>query len=438
MARVLLISDALVGPVMSGSGVRSWEMARTLAREHQVSLALTRPTPPLEASWSILRCTTHRLRSVSADFDIVVSANFPPLLLPFLRRTGKYLVVDLYDPVIIEESARFQSGLTDHYTERLRATLLQLQAADFFLCANERQRLFWLGMLSAGGRLPPQLYVQDPTLSRAVAVAPFGIPEEPPHSSRRVLKGVHPGIGPEDRVILWGGGIWSWLDVETLLHTVAELAQHRDDVKLFFMGVDSPDPRVPPMEAGRLAIALSQELGLYERVVFFNQQWIPYQERVDYLLEADIGVSLHRPGLEGELAARIRVQDYLWAGLPAIVSGGDSAAELVERSGVGLVVPLGSESALRTALTRLLDDAALRRHCQEQNQVWRKNWFWQETLRPLGNYCQSPGRLPGRSSVPKLWARILRLYLGRVRHTWRRAGWRGLREGIRANLGSDR
>jgi hypothetical protein len=49
--------------------------------------------------------------------------------------------------------------------------------------------------------------------------------------------------------------------------------------------------------------------------VVFHEQWVPYDERVDWLTDADIGVSLHRHHLETELSFRTRVLDYLWAGL---------------------------------------------------------------------------------------------------------------------------
>ncbi|HYZ08436.1 MAG TPA: hypothetical protein VE709_07600, partial [Pseudonocardiaceae bacterium] len=38
----------------------------------------------------------------------------------------------------------------------------QLRRGDFFLCASERQRHFWLGHLAAIGRLSPTLYDADP------------------------------------------------------------------------------------------------------------------------------------------------------------------------------------------------------------------------------------------------------------------------------------
>src|SRR5439155_20645751 len=109
----------------------------------------------------------------------------------------------------------------------------------------------------------------DPSLRSLVDVVPFGIEVEPPRSSTRVLKGVVPGISTEDKVLLWGGGIWNWFDPLTVIRAVARVSQTRDDVRLYFLGLRHPNPAVPAMEMERRATALAAELGLTDRIVFF-------------------------------------------------------------------------------------------------------------------------------------------------------------------------
>ncbi|NJP07416.1 MAG: glycosyltransferase family 4 protein, partial [Chloroflexaceae bacterium] len=69
-------------------------------------------------------------------------------------------------------------------------------------------------------------------------------------------------------------------------------------------------------------VALADELGLRDTTVFFNDHWVPYTERGRYLLEADIGISTHLEHIETRFAFRTRVLDYIWAGLPMVVSDG--------------------------------------------------------------------------------------------------------------------
>src|SRR5438128_997196 len=82
----------------------------------------------------------------------------------------------------------------------------QLRRGDFFLCASQRQRDFWLGMLAAAGRVNPYTFAADPVLRRLIDVLPFGIPDDAPQRARPAIKGVVPGIGPDDQVVYWGGG----------------------------------------------------------------------------------------------------------------------------------------------------------------------------------------------------------------------------------------
>ncbi len=65
----------------------------------------------------------------------------------------------------------------------------QLAAGDFFLCASDRQRLFYLGQLATLGRINPANYEQDPHLERLLAVVPFGLDATPPVHDRQVIKG---------------------------------------------------------------------------------------------------------------------------------------------------------------------------------------------------------------------------------------------------------
>ena len=108
----------------------------------------------------------------------------------------------------------------------------------------------------------------------------------------------------------------------------------------------------------RLAVARAEELGLRDRVVFFNEGWVPYEQRGAYLLEADLGVSAHFDDLESRFAFRTRLLDCFWAGLPVVTTVGRlarrprrAARSRARRRRRG-TSPRGSR-----ALESLLDDA---------------------------------------------------------------------------------
>ena len=94
------------------------------------------------------------------------------------------------------------------------------------------------------------------------------------------------------------------------------------------------------MAMAQEAMRLAQKLELDGRSVFFHQEWVPYEERENFLLDADIGVSTHFDHLETRFSFRTRILDYLWAELPIIATQGDSFAELIDRHHFGHVVPV--------------------------------------------------------------------------------------------------
>ncbi|HEX7277360.1 MAG TPA: glycosyltransferase, partial [Acidimicrobiales bacterium] len=214
----------------------------------------------------------------------------------------------------------------------------------------------------------------------------------PPVHTRPVLKGVVPGIGADDKVILWGGGIYNWFDPITLLHAVDRLRQRRPDVRLFFLGLKHPNPDVPEMRMAVATRALSDSLGLTDKHVFFNEGWVEYEDRQNYLLEADIGVSTHLDHVETAFSFRTRILDYLWTSLPIVATGGDTFADLIESRGLGITVAPGDVDALEEALFRLLDDEAFNAECRARLGEVVADHAWSRVLAPLVAFCRAPRR----------------------------------------------
>jgi glycosyltransferase involved in cell wall biosynthesis len=197
-----------------------------------------------------------------------------------------------------------------------------------------------------------------------------------------------------DEVILWGGGIYNWFDPLTLIRAIDKLRVRRPNVRLFFLGVQHPNPNVPEMRMVAEARTLALDLGLTDRHVFFNEQWVAYDDRQNYLLEADIGVSTHFHHVETEFSFRTRILDYLWAGLPFVTTAGDSFADLTSRAPLGLTVPPEDVDALESALYRLLDDDELRKRCRANTVAVVADYRWSKVLAPIVEFCRNPVRAP--------------------------------------------
>jgi GT2 family glycosyltransferase/glycosyltransferase involved in cell wall biosynthesis len=396
---VLIVTGDPLGPKLSGPGIRAWQMAKALSASHEVTLiTLTELGDVDHTGFDVAKVTPGDDKAFSAWeawADVIIFQGHALDLFESLRRSSKRLVVDVYDPMHIEQleqarhlpTAQWESQVADA-TESITGQLLR---GDFFLCASERQRHFYLGQLTTLGRVTPASYRDDPHLERLIGVVPFGIPDWDPTHDTDVLKGVHPGIGKKDLVLLWSGGLYNWFDPLTLIRAVALLAPRQPSVRLFFQGTKHPHPGVPEMPIVEQSRALAAELGVLDQNVFFNDSWVDYSTRHNYLLEADLGVSTHRSHLETEFAFRTRVLDYLWAGLPMVLTEGDHFADLVSAHGLGLVVPAGDAEALADALEKALTDKAFRDSAKKAISEVRELYRWAVTLRPLLNYVAKIG-----------------------------------------------
>jgi glycosyltransferase involved in cell wall biosynthesis len=266
----------------------------------------------------------------------------------------------------------------------------QLGRGDFFMCASEKQRDFWLGQLAGVGRVSPANYDDDPTLRTLIDVVPFGLGTPPPPPRGHVLKGVHPAIGLDDRVVIWGGGLYSWFDSHTVVRAMAQLRTSRPDLRLFFMGGRHPNPDVPEMPITRTTRSLAQELGLADKSIVFNDSWIDYDQRHRWLADSDVGVSAHLDHVETEFSFRTRILDYIWAGLPIVCTSGDSLGRLVASRQLGITVPPGDVVAMADALDRASADDDLRATAAANLAQLAEEMQWDRMLEPLLEWVRRP------------------------------------------------
>ncbi len=401
--RVLLVTHEPLEPRLAGPAIRAWHLAHELAGNCPTWLAAPAVHNMHSDAVDLVtygRASGSPLGQLARQAGVVIASGYLLRRYPALAEAEAPLALDVYDPFVLENLEIHASKPLDEQVAIHRSNLEvladQFRLGDFFVCASETQRDFWLGVLLALGRVNPHTLGDDPTLRRLIEVVPFGLPEAPPVPRPGVIKGSIPGIGREDRVIYWGGGIWDWFDPLTLIRAVAQIAEQNAHVRLFFAGVSHPSPDVPPMRMCRAARDLSDSLGLTGRVVFFND-WVPYQERGSYLLEADIGVSLHFAQIETRYAFRTRLLDYLWAGLPMVVTQGDTISEWVKQRELGRVVPPEDVNGTRQALTELLDMPSLRAEAAPRFESLRQQLQWSRVSQPLKDFCLRPYRAADRS-----------------------------------------
>ena len=202
-----------------------------------------------------------------------------------------------------------------------------------------------------------------------------------------------------------------------------------------------PNPDVPHMATAFEARTLADSLGLTGVHVFFNEGWVAYDDRRNYLLDADVGVSAHLLHVETEFSFRTRILDYLWADLPIVTTEGDTFARLVATDGLGAVVPERDVDAIAAAIESLCYDDALAAATRERVRRTATAFTWPIALAPLVEFCRDPHRAadvvgdPGRMVRRTVPARTaLGRNVERARALARQGGPRLVVQRVRARL----
>ena len=405
MRRVVMWSTDPVGEQMAGPGIRYHRLSTELARTLPVTLVAPGEGLP-DAPYTFR--TASSVRVAELDADVVVAQSLPLGLAAALRRRGVRLIFDLYAPALVEAAAQLAAEQEPRrqdvrYDEVVAMTRVALLLGDGFLSASERQRDHWLGALAALGRVTPAAYAADPALRSLVAVVPFGLDPVAAGTRGGAVKGVVPGIGDSDRVLLWGGGIWNWLDPSTVIRAVGRLSEQRGDVRLLFLGLKHPSADVAAMSMADRAVGLAAELGLDGTAVFFNRAWIPYGDRLDWFADADLGVSAHSDSLESRLAFRTRLLDHIATATPIVATRGDVLAELAESRGFGRVVEPGDVDGWVAAIAQLLEDDAREAARRAAREV-QAELAWGRAAQPLVELIE---RVAGSPPRPVATGRVL-------------------------------
>ncbi len=390
----LVVCNDGVGERMSGPAIRAVEIAKNLASTTRVTLAV--PTAPEVEVPGVTVATFEDetdLRRLSESADVVLFQGYTLQEYPSLADTSAVLVADLYDPWLFENIELHTGEVMGDAVLRGDAAVLNriIDECDFFVCASERQRDYWLGMLSARHRLTQAQYATDPTLRHLIDVVPFGLPDREPERRARVLKGIHPGIAADAKLVLWGGGAWDWFDPLTLVEAWPAVVEQVPDARLWFLGLHLTTDNVKHMRVAHRATVRAAELGLTDTSVFFGD-WVPYDLRESYLLEADLGVTVARDLAETRLSFRTRVLDYLWAGLPVVTTEGDVLSDLVRNERLGTVVPPGDPKALTDALVRLLQNPVQRAEMSQRSRTVAQGFRWSVAVEPLRGVLREPWR----------------------------------------------
>ena len=387
-----LVPSEAIRPRMAGIGIRYWEMACRLP-VHGFRVVLITPgdpaqVPSLPEGVEVRHFERGRLGELLWDCDVVVTqGQLANDVVLELAQTP--VAVDFYDPFLVENLHYVDSLGLDPYRNDHATWVLQLSRGDFFLCSSDEQRQFYLGFLTALGRVNPYNVRDDPDLAGLIDVVPFGVPDTLPEH-RPYLPARRPG----EKLLLFGG-LYDWYDPWPVLEA---LHGHREAGWTLLL-IRNPNPGTPQslfseVEAWCKARNLWQrESGTTVRVL----DWVPGERRYDLLRDVDLVVATHRFSLETRLSLRTRFLDALAAGCPVVTTEGGAMSRLLKEHDAGWVIPQADAEAAGQAFEQILAAGPDVDTRVRGGYRLLEAFSWDRALEPLIRFCSQP-RLDGTKS----------------------------------------
>lgn len=383
MSRVLLLCPEPLGHQHpAGVGIRFIEMARAM-RAAGHSVTVLSPDGGAIDGCTALATSPLAIRDASEASDVaVVQGHVANDYFAHARHIPT--VVDLYDPFIVENLHYYATHGPQVFAHDHSTVVTSLREGDLFLCASSAQRLFYLGMLLAIGRLNPAAYAADARLANLVRIVPFGVPALRPLSAKAL-----------ERPRAFFGGIYDWYAPAIAIEAVRIARTTIPDLTLTF--TKHPNADITPQ-----SVAAATERAVRERGDTFVtfEPWAAYDDRAAYFDRFAIALLTFEPSLETDLAMRTRLFDFLWAGLPVLTSPAPGTDDIVTAHGAGRVIPSNYPADFARALVDILGDRASYERAVAGGRAWAAANQWPVLLEPLLQFCARPRFDATRAAFP--------------------------------------
>ena len=298
---------------MSGGALRAWHHAEALrAAGHEVTL-LSREQDSQKNNDEGFRSQRHLLeliRAVAPDRILCVQ----PEIAPLVSGLDIPIAVDFYAPRLLE--AAFEDGVQSETVNTLRA----LDACDFPIFSNPRQRWFYLGLMAMSGF--------DVT-TECGAIVPLVAHPGPKGST------------PKDPVFVMGGVSWPWQDPSQAISIAVKTFEKLKKGRLHIYGG-------PPIIGDAKVVDLVEQLPPSDRLEFKGV--VPYTDLQTAYSKATAALDIMAPNPERELAVSFRQMEYLGCGLPIITGNNHAISELIDQSKSGWTLDVSELEAVLTSI----------------------------------------------------------------------------------------
>ena len=370
--KVLVISPDLFplpGLPTTGSGLRAWGLAQGLAsRGHKVILSMPeaalqgreKQIPPeiLATAWKVGKLE-ELIESITPD--VVLFCGWSTLN-NLQREIPIPIAIDQHGPHIMERTFQKYQNYETNAQEKRQS----MSRADFFTCAGQKQRLYFLPWLMESG---------FPMDENRVGVIPVSLtPDLPLHN---------PAEG--EITFVYGGVFLPWQDPTLPLMTLVDRLEAQGHGVLRFFGGEHP---FIPLDT-RSFQRLKEQLNKSPRVI--TSPIISRDELLNIYGQAHVAFDVMKINTERELAFTTRTVEYLWCGLPVIYNNYSELSDYIRDYDAGWTVNPEDREAIAAVVDEIIGhpDVLTRKSANAQKLV-RDYFTWDKTIEPLDAFIRTP------------------------------------------------
>lgn len=379
--RVLVVASDLLpfnGLPTTGAGLRAWSIGQgLLERGHEVLYSM--PRAAMEGrerqgenrAWELL-WDAGKLHEVvkKASPDVIVACGWSTL--GNLEGVSTPVVLDQHGPHLLER--QFQKHLSEDINRQEK--LYGLSKADFFSCAGERQRQYFLPWLKDAG-------YADPAAESAVVHVSLG-------GEWPAVKTQSPNPEP---VFVYGGVFLPWQDPLLALTTLVARMDALGRGKLKIFGGKHPFIPIDTREFEALIEKLTQSPRVEVSPMLGRDALLAEYAR------ADAAIDLMARNPERELAVTTRTVEYLWCGLPVIYNDYAELSDFIGPAQAGWCLDPTDAHAMATVFDEILQNPEiLIERGQNARRLAEESFNWSKTIEPIDQFCRKPHK---RTPVPQ-------------------------------------
>jgi hypothetical protein len=370
--RVLIVSgDVLPLPnyPTSGAGLRAWGIGHGL-RSHGFEVTFAMPQVAVRQDiksptrdYDVRPWLPDTLERVIAEArpDAVVFCHWPSVQIR--KRLDVPTIIDFHGPHMLERAFQGLGRAGSNALTKIEA----LRKADFFTCAGEKQRLYFLAWLLASG-----IDISQPRIASIPVCLSPELPEPLPP--------------PTEVAFVYGGVYLPWQDPSLSLTVTANVLDAANRGMLYLFGGKHPSI---PIAVPPTFVALEKQLRANPRVSF--QGILPRDELIEAYRGATAAVDLMAYNYERELAFTTRTVEYMWCGLPVIYNNYAELSPLIHDYNAGWILDPNDRDGLIQVVQELLDNPATASICGRNAQrLVREHLTWDRAIAPLVAFLSSP------------------------------------------------